>query len=318
MSSTPTSSPGIIDFMKYSWLYLIISLIFIIPGLYALFTWGLNPSIDFTGGTLLELKLLTSSSIATDNLANFIPSGVSLSSSQSTNDQGFIIRTSPMTKDQSLAFQTNLASAAANLDATASALLDPAKFVQEIRFETVGPTLGKELLQKTLVAILMAAISIMFYVAYRFKNFKYGVCAILAMFHDSLILLGVFALLGHYLNVEVDTLFVTAVLTTLSFSVHDTIVVYDRIRERTRKYPGVNYRTTINIALFETMTRSINNSMTIIFMLLALLLFGGQTIRWFVFALMVGTITGTYSSPFVAAPLLMVWDSLVKKRKLHK
>lgn len=312
MTQSPTPQ-GIINFLKYTWVYALISAIVIIPGIYALATWGLLPSIDFTGGSLLELKFLTENKVSSADIATLLPEGISLSSSQETSDNGILLRLSPMSKDQNLDLQTAIASRAANMDATASALLDPGQYVQELRFESVGPTLGKELLQKTFAAILLAAVSIMLYVAYRFKNLKYGVCAILAMFHDSLVLLGIFALLGHYANVDVDTLFVTAVLTTLSFSVHDTIVVYDRIRERTRKYPGYDYGTTINISLTETMTRSLNNSLTIIFMLLALLLFGGETIRWFVLALLVGTISGTYSSPFVAAPLLVVWDSILSK-----
>jgi preprotein translocase subunit SecF len=152
-------------------------------------------------------------------------------------------------------------------------------------------------------------------VAYRFKNFKYGISAVLAMFHDSLIVLGTFSLLGHFMGVEVDTLFVTALLTILSFSVHDTIVVYDRIRESLRNFPRAKFYDLVNKAVNETLARSINNSMTIIFMLLALWLMGGETTKWFVFALLIGTVTGTYSSTFTAAPLLILWDNLHQKKK---
>jgi preprotein translocase subunit SecF len=153
------------------------------------------------------------------------------------------------------------------------------------------------------------------YVAWQFKEKKFGVCAILAMFHDTLILLGSFSLLGHFLKVEVDTLFVTAVLTILSFSVHDTVVVYDRIRESMKVHPDVPFDKLVNKAITETLARSLNNSLTIIFMLVALLLLGGTTIRWFVAALLIGTVAGTYSSTFTAAPLLVVWDKIVGKRK---
>ena len=146
----------------------------------------------------------------------------------------------------------------------------------------------------------------------------YGVCALLAMFHDMLVLIGTFSLLGYFLHVEVDVLFVTAVLTILSFSVHDTIVVYDRIRELKRKERGLTYVETIDTAVTETLSRSLNNSLTIIFMLLALWLLGGDTIRWFVFALLIGTITGTYSSTFTAAPLLVIWDGVQARRKKIK
>jgi len=128
------------------------------------------------------------------------------------------------------------------------------------------------------------------------------------------VILGIFSLLGHFRGVEVDTLFMTALLTILSFSVHDTIVVYDRIRESKRKLSGIPFETLINKAINETLTRSLNNSMTIIFMLLALYLLGGETTKWFVFALLVGTVSGTYSSTFTAAPLLVLWDKMAKRR----
>ena len=150
--------------------------------------------------------------------------------------------------------------------------------------------------------------------AYRFKSVKFGVCAVLAMLHDTLVLLGSFSLLGHFLGVEVDTLFVTAVLTILSFSVHDTIVVYDRIRESLKLHRQADFTHTVNSAVTTTLTRSVNNSMTIIFMLLSLFLLGGPTIHWFILALLIGTISGTYSSTFTAAPLLVVWENLQKKK----
>ena len=184
--------------------------------------------------------------------------------------------------------------------------------ITELRYETVGPLLGQELLTKTVVGIVLAAGFIMVYVAWRFKDKRYGICAILAMFHDTFIVLGIFSLLGHFAGVEVDTLFVTAVLTVLSFSVHDTVVVYDRIRELTKQFPRDPFEDVVNRAVADTVTRSVNNSLTIIFMLLALLLLGGETIKWFVVALLVGTIAGTYSSTFTAAPLLVVWYNRFK------
>ncbi len=188
----------------------------------------------------------------------------------------------------------------------------------ELRFDTVGPTLGKELIRKTIFAILLAAGFILLYVWRQFKEPMYGVCAILAMFNDSLVLLGTFSLLGHFAGVEIDTLFVTAVLTILSFSVHDTVVVYDRIRESRKKFPGVAFEELVDKAVTETLSRSVNNSMTIILMLIALYLLGGSTTKWFVLALLVGTVSGTYSSTFTAAPLLVVWDQLKNRKKVVK
>jgi preprotein translocase subunit SecF len=186
--------------------------------------------------------------------------------------------------------------------------------IEVLRFETVGPVLGAELLRKTLIAILIVASVITFHIWRAFDELKYGLCAVLAMLHDSLILIGAFSLLGHFMQVEVDVLFVTALLTTLSFSVHDTIVVYDRIRELKRKNPRYPFEQIANAAVLETLGRSINNSLTIIIMLLTLAILGGSTIHWFVIALLIGAITGTYSSTFTAVPLLLVFDQWKKKR----
>lgn len=183
-----------------------------------------------------------------------------------------------------------------------------------VRFETVGPTLSAEILRRTVIGVVVAAIGILLWVAWQFKSLQFGLSAILAMLHDSLVLVGLFSLLGRFYNAPVDTLFVTALLTTLAFSVHDTIVVFDRIREM-RKKVGGNIFQLANLAISQTMVRSLNNSLTIIFVLVALALFGGSNIFWFVIALLIGTITGTYSSPFVAVPLLVTWEELKNKIK---
>ena len=166
-----------------------------------------------------------------------------------------------------------------------------------------------------LIAMLLSAGGITCYVAYRFKDLKYGISAVFAMLHDSLVLCGVYSLLGHFYGVQIDTLFVTALLTILSFSVHDTIVVYDRIRELRKKSISLSYEDVVNVAVTETMSRSINNSLSIIFMLFVLWLLGGESMRWFSLALLIGTVTGTYSSTFTAAPLLVLWDETIEKKK---
>jgi preprotein translocase subunit SecF len=177
--------------------------------------------------------------------------------------------------------------------------------------------MGPELIKKTAYAIVISAGAMLLWIAYQFKSFKFGISAILAMFHDSFILIGSFAILGHFMSAEVDFLFVTALLTTLSFSVHDTIVVFDRIREIKKKHGG-EMVDVANKALTETMVRSLNNSFTIAFMLMALLLLGGTTVKWFAAALLIGTILGTYSSPFVATPLLISWDGISERIKSIK
>ncbi|KKP47752.1 MAG: SecF protein [Candidatus Woesebacteria bacterium GW2011_GWA1_33_30] len=264
------------QWMKYRLIYLIISGVFLTAGIFSLFKWGLNLGIDFTGGVVTEYKL----------------------SSGEIETKKFGIKT-----DEEI---TKIREDYKNQKAT------------ELRFETVGPSIGPELIKKTFYALAMSAILILVWVAIQFKSIKFGVSAILAMIHDSLVLVGGFSLLGHFAGVEVDFLFVTAVLTILSFSVHDTIVVYDRIREKQKKYDptlGSDIKAIANSALTETMVRSLNNSFTIIFMLLSLVLLGGDTVKWFAVALLIGTISGTYSSPFVAVPILVTWEEWEKRLK---
>ncbi|MBU1017343.1 MAG: protein translocase subunit SecF [Patescibacteria group bacterium] len=287
-----------INFMKYKLIYLAISSLVIIPGVISLFIWGLKPSIDFTGGSLWEIKFEKPTEINTINKI-FQEQNLEHLPIQVSGNNQFLIRMAPISEEEKNRAKQRLA--------------DNFGVVDEIRFETVGPTLGKELLIKTLTGVILAAIAILSYVGWRFKDKMYGVCAVIAMFHDSLVLLGTFSLLGHFLNVEVGTLFVTAVLTVLSFSVHDTVVVYDRIRESTAHSKNRSMGDLANKAITETMTRSLNNSLTIIFMLTALTVLGGITVKWFAVALLIGTISGTYSSPFVAVPLLVVVSGVSKK-----
>jgi len=265
-----------INWMKYRLLYLVISTVFVGTGVFSLFKWGLNLGIDFTGGVVADYRL-------SNGEVQTVKYGIK-------SDEE-IIKIRQDFKDQNAV---------------------------ELKFETVGPSIGPELIKKTFYALGLSAVLILIWVAIQFKSIKFGVSAILAMIHDSLVLVGGFSLLGHFVGVEVDFLFVTAVLTILSFSVHDTIVVYDRIREKQKKYDsslGSSIYAIANSALTETMVRSLNNSFTIIFMLLSLVLLGGDTVKWFAVALLIGTISGTYSSPFVAVPILVTWEEIEKKFK---
>lgn len=286
--------------MKYKIIFFLISLLFLVPGIYSLIVYGLKPSIDFSGGSLLEIQ---SSYFAQnkDLLSQTIGEQFEISSIQDSGEKKIIIRGSQIDDAQKQLILVTL--------------VDKDPELKEMRFETVGPILGKELLVKTLTAVAIVSVLITLYVGWRFTEIKYGVCAVLAMFHDTLILLGSFSLLGHFWGIEVDVLFVTALLTTLSFSVHDTIVVYDRIREKQRKVSRVRLIDIINAAVIETLSRSINNSITIIIMLLSLSILGGDTIRWFAVALLIGSVTGTYSSTFTAAPLILLWDDVAKRIK---
>ncbi|KKT46169.1 MAG: Protein translocase subunit SecF [Candidatus Collierbacteria bacterium GW2011_GWF2_44_15] len=277
--------------MKLTPIYFLISALVIIPGLFSLARYGLKLSIEFTGGTRLTLTQVQSDSETI--LAAFKDYSPNVENRSDTS-----ITLKMKTIDQPLAQKQIESLKEENSEIT---LTD---------FETIGPALGQETLKKTLNALLLASVLLLAYISFAFKQIKYGVCAVLAMFHDTAVLLGSFSLLGHFAGIEVDLLFVTAVLTILSFSVHDTIVVYDRIRELNKKTKGVTYIELINRAVTETMARSLNNSLTIIFMLLAMFLLGGQSTKYFSLALLIGTITGTYSSTFTAAPLLVAWEKL--------
>lgn len=284
----------ILNPMKYWWIYFMISLAVIIPGSYSLIRYGLKPAIDFTGGSTIVWAAQIEESMLKE-----IAEGSNVIIREMSNTQGiWTLTTDPLDKDAYAAFKSSVSNVSE---------------LTERQFDTVGPTLGAELIKKTLYAVGLSATLILLYIAYRFKSIKYGVSAILAMLHDSLVLLGVFSLLGHYSGVEVDTLFVTALLTILSFSVHDTIVVYDRIRELKKKHGYLEFNDIVSRAVVETMGRSLNNSLTIIFMLLSMYLLGGESIKWFTFALLIGTISGTYSSTFTAAPLLILWDKLAQR-----
>lgn len=298
-----------INFMRYRLLYLFISALVLVPGIFIWARFGLKSAIDFTGGTLLEFRIQNPSTMLRTGSESRIQSEdvrqivvnqkLEVGSIQTSGGGNHILRLKPIDNEQK--------------SKLLSAFKEKFGDIEEIRFESVGPTLGKELLQKTFFASVIAICAILLYVAWAFKNIRYGVSAVIALVHDLLVVVSVFAILGWWLGQEVDSLFVTAILTTMSFSVHDTIVVFDRIRELTKKHAGVPLVQLINQALTETMVRSLNNSLTIVFMLLALVLLGGETIRWFAVALLVGTITGTYSSPFVATPILYTWYQLRKK-----
>jgi preprotein translocase subunit SecF len=294
------------NFMKWRWLYGLISLALLVPSVLSLVLFRFKPSIDFTGGALLEIKLIEVSedkSLAADQIKETLKEVYTVDVVQQSGPNQVILK------------GKQLDNSAKNL--VLNVLSDSYGQVEELRFETVGPTLGRELLIKTLIGITIASIVILSYVWLQFHELKYGISAVLAMFHDTLILLGSFSLLGHFFGVEVDVLFVTAVLTTLSFSVHDTVVVYDRIRELRRRHPKMQLVMLINTAVTETLSRSINNSITIIIMLATLALLGGESIRWFVVALLIGAVVGTYSSTFTAAPLLLLFESQFFRRKKH-
>ncbi len=283
-------------FYKHYWLYFVISACFLLPGIFSLITHGFRLGIDFTGGSILTLQAVEATQAATlteNNLREYIADTAAISSIKQ-NDQGqAIIRLGNINNEQK---NEVLARINEHLP------------VQQVSFEAVGGTMGVELVEKTLIAIALAGLILVIYLHYRFQNLSYGLGALLGVVHDVTIICGIFSLLGWFAGTEVDTLFVTAMLTTISFSVHDTVVIYDRIRELKRKFPQADFVTICEAAVTATISRSLNNSLTIVFMLLSLLLLGGVTLRSFALALLLGVVFGTYSSPFTSIPLLILFD----------
>jgi len=299
-SINPVSSSVLfinMNWLRYKKIYFLISGIVIGLGIYSLLSWGLRLGLDFRGGTILEYRF--GKEISADIAKKAIEdAGIEVSSIQSLGDNTYLFKLPPV----EVSDKNKIENVLSRISETQ----------EELRYETVGPSVGPELVKKTIYAIIIASVAILIWVAIQFKSIKFGTSAIFAMFHDSFVLIGLFSFLGHFAGAEVDFLFVTALLTTLSFSVHDTIVVYDRIRE-SQKISDGDLVGLANRAITETMSRSLNNSFTIIFMLFALMLLGGATIKWFAVALFIGTVSGTYSSPFVAVPLLVIWDEIQNK-----
>ena len=287
--------------------YFAFSAALITTSIISLAVWGLNLGIDFTGGTLLEYQF--KQEVSKDEISSaFAEAGVEVSSVQDTSENTYLIRSKPLSDEEIKSSQESL----------------NAKFAEpeELRRETIGPTIGKELLRKAVLALIIAVVAIVLYIAWAFRkvpspasSWRFGISAIVALLHDVIIVVGIFSLLGHFLSVEVDSLFVTALLTVIGFSVHDTIVVFDRIRENLIREISPSFSETVNHSITQTITRSLNTTVTVVFVLAAVLLFGGASIRWFVVALLSGVIVGTYSSIFNAAPILVLWQELSDKRK---
>ncbi len=289
-----------INFLKYRWLYFLISAIVIGSGIFSIVRWGYIYSIDFVGGSNLEYQVDEGDrGDMGDRVKNVLKENKIEAIYVSVDKNIILVRAKAIDEKKEADFKKSLENSLKSK-------------ITVLRSETVGPSLGRETMIKTGLASLLAVVGILIYMSFAFKGINFALAAILALFHDFFVVIGMYSLLSHFFGAQVDTMFVTAVLTTMSFSVHDTIVIFDKIREYMKSEGRGNIDNYVNKALTETIVRSLNNSMTIIFMLVALVLLGGSTIRFFVITLLIGTVTGTYSSPFVAAPLL-VW--LEKRRK---
>ncbi|MEA3398817.1 MAG: protein translocase subunit SecF [Patescibacteria group bacterium] len=318
-------------------IWLIFSSIMVAISIVFLAVWNLNFGIDFTGGSLLEVDYNNGQPTIDEVYQALGDLELESLTVQPVGETGMILRFQNISEEQhqeiltrldrlrsseEQADQANESLGINNSSSTDSDAQDE-KIVltnlEELRFDSVGPSIGKELRQKSLNAIFLVLAAIVAYVAWVFRevskpvaSWKFGITAIIALFHDVMITLGVFAILGEFLNIEINTAFVAAILTVLGYSVNDTIVVFDRIRENLPKSEE-DFEGTVNTSVNQTITRSINTSLTTLLVLTSILIFGGATIKDFVLALSIGVFVGTYSSIFLASPLLVVWEKLTKK-----
>ncbi len=298
------------NLVKNRKLYFGISIALMIPGIFFILFSGLKPSIEFTGGSRLDVTY--SGGVDTGKIGEISKKiKINFHSVRKIDQDSYSIRTSPIDLTQKNTFL--------------SEIQKNYKGLKEESFETVGPTIGSETQLNALKSVVIASLAITFFIAIAFRkvskpvaSWKYGIAAVIALLHDVIIVVGLFAFLGYFFSVEVDSLFITALLTVMGFSVHDTIVVFDRIRENLTRNFDKSFEEVVNDSMLETLNRSLNTSLTVLIVLFALLLFGGESIRWFVLALLVGMISGTYSSIFTASQIIVTWYEWDKKRKLKK
>ena len=287
------------NFLKYRKIYFFLSGILILASIICLAVFGLKPGIDFTGGSILELEAIEER-----------PSNQELKEALSELDLGEILI--QPSKEKGVILRMKDIS-----EETHQQVLEKLQGlgqIEELRFESIGPVIGQELKQKTKVVVILCLLVIVFYIAFAFRkisqpiqSWQYGIASLIALFHDVLIPLGIFSVLGKYWDVQITIPVVTALLAVLGYSINNTVVVFDRIRENLLKRVGATYEETVNSSLNQTLTRSINTSLTTLFVLLAIFFFGGETLRYFALALILGISAGTYSSIFLASPLLVSW-----------
>lgn len=277
--------------------------------------YGLKPGIDFTGGSILELEFSIqrpNNDAVKDLVSNL---GVKNVIIQSIGDNGMILRS----KDIDEKTHQDILKAI-NEKFTPQGSTDNKIFVEK-RFDSIGPTVGQELKNKSIWAIIIVSIAIISYIAFAFRkvskpvaSWKYGIIAVISLMHDIIIVVGAFSLLGKFYNIEVNAPFIAALLTIFGYSNNDTIVVFDRIRENLKRRVGEDFDKVIDASINEVFVRSINTSFTVLLALFAIFTFGGKSIHDFTLALIIGVIMGTYSSIFLASPLLVVWQKLVAKK----
>ena len=284
---------------KRLWFFLV-SLLVILPGIvFLIIAPGLKPGIDFTGGSTMTLEF--ADNVRQEDLRlELARLGQADASVQRLGEDTFFIRTKELRDADKEDLVQRLES-----------VLSP-NGVDVLSFDLVSPVVAAETVRNALLAVLLAAVGIFFYVWWAFRNvpspFRYSAAAIVALLHDTIIVIGIFAILGEVLDMEVNTMFLIALLTVIGYSVNDTIVVFDRLRENILLYPNLTLPDNVNVSISETLGRSLNTSLTLMFTLLALMLFGGATLRSFLLVLLIGVVVGTYSSIGVASQMLVAWE----------
>jgi preprotein translocase subunit SecF len=296
-----------IGIIKHRKIWFVFSGIVIAIAIAALGFWRIQLGTDFTGGSLLEVRWAGEAPTITELGATIDPVLARDFIIQPTDANGSIVRTEHLSEDQHQEVLKALLALHGDFD--------------ELRFDSIGPVIGQELARKSLWALIIVFASIVLYVAFVFRkvshpvsSWKYGLLTVVTGLHDVLIPLGLFAILGYFFGTEVNAAFVAAVLTVLGYSINDTIVVFDRIRENLSKRGSDAFEDVVESSVNQTLARSLNTSITTLLVLLAVFLFGGATVRDFTLVLIVGIIAGAYSSIFIASPLLVAWH---KKKKIE-
>ncbi|TET84005.1 MAG: protein translocase subunit SecF [Candidatus Nealsonbacteria bacterium] len=287
-----------LNFLKYKKIYFIFSGTLILASLVCLIIFGLKPGIDFTGGSILEIEYIEerpSNQEIKETLSDLNLGGVLI---QPTGERGIIIKMKDISEDT---HQEVIQKLKEN------------KGLEERRFESIGPVIGQELKQKTKIVIILSLLAIVLYIAWAFRkisrpipSWQYGIASLVALFHDVLIPIGILSVLGKFYGVQITIPVITALLAVLGYSINNTVVVFDRIRENLLKQTGT-YHEIVNKSLNQTLTRSLNTSLTTLFVLVAIFFLGGVTLKYFALALILGIIAGTYSSLFLASPILVAW-----------
>jgi preprotein translocase subunit SecF len=293
------------NFLKYRKIYFALSFILTLASLICIFVFGLKPGIDFTGGSILEIRYeerLPSNQEIRESLSEFDLGEIYI---QPTDKEGVILRMKDISEEthQKIVKKMN-----------------ESWELEELRFESVGPVIGRELKEKTNLVIILSLLAIVAYIAFAFRklslpaqSWQYGLAALVALFHDALIPVGILSILGEFYGIQITIPVIVALLTVVGYSINNTVVVFDRVRENLLKREGASYEEIINKSLGQTLVRSLSASLTTLFVLIAIFFFGGETLRYFSLTLIIGIIAGTYSSIFLASPLLVSWLKWKKK-----